>query len=93
MNTEQVNQIIEKKNVLLLSGAEKLREVGNIAKGLEELSLTTERSTAVQLCRLAGYKLRVLSYAWIDMQDESTVAVAPPTEEETAEAREVVGDD
>ena len=84
-------EMIDRKNDLLKTGAERLQEIKEIAIGLENMRTSESRETAVQLCRCAGAKLRMLSYLWVDMDDESekkALFEKPETEEPTIDEPE-----
>ena len=88
-------EMIDRKNDLLKSGVERLQEVKRIAIGLESMCVSESAETAIQFCRCAGAKLRMLSYLWVDMDDESekeALTVKPETEEPTVDQEEEEGD-
>lgn len=64
-------KMIDRKNDLLKMGTERFQEIKRIAIGLESMNISESAETAIQFCRCAGAKLRMLSYLWVDMDDES----------------------
>ena len=71
-----------RKNELMRKAVKHLRSIKEIAAGLENMSLDESRDTAVQMCKLAGRSLRVLSYIWVDLDDEAELAL-PEAEQDT----------
>ena len=84
-------ELIDRKNELLKMGTERLQEIKRIAIGLENTSTSESAETAIQFCRCAGARLRMLSYLWADMDDESekkALFEKPETEEHTIDEPE-----
>lgn len=89
-------EMIDRKNELLKMGTERFQEVKRIAIGLENTSISESAETAIQFCRCAGAKLRMLSYLWVDMDDESekkAISEMPEVEEPTIDNEEEVAED
>ena len=84
-------KMIDRKNDLLKMGTERFQEIKRIAIGLESMNISESAETAIQFCRCAGAKLRMLSYLWADMDDESekkALFEKPETEEPTIDEPE-----
>ena len=73
----------DRKNELMRKAVNQLKTIKDIAIGLENMSLGESQETAVQMCRMAGRNLRVLSYIWVDLDDESMLAL-PEAKQDTA---------
>lgn len=76
--TEGIAKLIERKNKKLLEASVKMRELGEIADGLESMSLSEHGSTAIQMCRCAGHTIRDLAYIWAALEKESQLALPEP---------------
>lgn len=82
-----MKEMIERKNELLKDGSDRLCKIKEIAEGLEGVNYAMDHKMLVQFCKLAGYKLRFLSYLWVDMIDESNICLPEAEEgEDDAEA-------
>ena len=83
--TEGIEQLIERKNDMLQRASVKLRRIGEIADGLECMSLTERGNTAIQMCRCAGHTIRDLAYIWAALEKESQLALPEPEQEQGGE--------
>lgn len=83
--TAEIEKFIEKKNKKLREAAAKLRKIGEIADGLENMSLTERRNTAIQMCRCAGHTIRDLTYIWAAVEKESQLALPEAEQEQGGE--------
>lgn len=79
--TEEIEKLIERKNKKLKEASENLRRIGEIADGLADMSLTERGTTAIQMCRCAGYTIRDLAYILVSLEQESQLAL-PEAEQE-----------
>ena len=71
-----------RKNDLMKKAVGHFKSIKDIAIGLESMKINESQETAVQMCRLAGRSLRMLSYIWIDLDDEAELAL-PEAKQET----------
>lgn len=77
----EISEMIERKNSVLSEAAKRLRTIADIADGLERMKTSEDRDTAVQMCKLAGYKLNSLALIWGRLEDESALSL-PEAEQE-----------
>lgn len=83
--TEGIEKLIERKNKKLKGASENLRRIGEIADGLADMSLTERGTTAIQMCRCAGYTIRNLAYILAALEQESQLALPEAEQEQGGE--------
>ena len=76
----------DRKNELMKKAVEHFKSIKDIAIGLESMKINESQETAVQMCRLAGRQLRVLSYLWADLDDEYRLALPEAKQDTTIDA-------
>ena len=87
--TEGIEKLIERKNKKLQEASEKMRRIGEIAYGLADMSITERGTTAIQMCRCAGYTIRYLAYICTSLEQESQLAL-PEAEQEQGGENDVI---
>ena len=82
----------DRKNELMKKAVEHFKSIKDIAIGLESMKINESQETAVQMCRLAGRQLRVLSYLWVDLDDEYRLALPEAKQDTTIDALDALNE-
>lgn len=80
-----MEEMINRKNEILLEGAKKLNDVGKVARMLEGIDFDNV-SSAKFFCEVVGVYLRDISYHAYTMREEANKALPEAVEVPTDEA-------